>query len=139
MKHSLEPPQKKNVIQTISSHLLEQRKEVSSAYLFGSFISADLFSDIDLGVMAHRKMKMPLLFEMELEKELEDIVEYKVDVRVLNNAPISFCQGVIHNGEIIVDRDPNLRADFEGKVLKQYFDFSHFRRRYLSEVIHAPI
>ena len=30
-------------------------------------------------------------------------------------------------------------AKVEGKVLKQYFDFSHFRRRYLSEVIHAPI
>ena len=30
-------------------------------------------------------------------------------------------------------------ADFESYVLKKYFDFARFRRRYLSEVINAPI
>lgn len=138
MKYSIKPSQKRNIIRAISSHLLQRREDISAAYLFGSFISNDLFSDIDLGILVHRDLLKSISFEMELEMELEGVVKPKVDVRLLNSAPISFCQNVIRNGQVILDREPNLRSEFEGKVLKQYFDFSRFRRRYLSEVINAP-
>jgi hypothetical protein len=38
-----------------------------------------------------------------------------------------------------LDKDPNLRADFEGQILKQYFDVAYFQRQYLQEVANAPV
>jgi len=139
MKYSIKKSEKLRIFKKISSYLLPQRKDITVAYLFGSFISEDHFSDIDLGILIGSKLISALDLEIELEIELEKVVRYQVDVRVLNNAPISFCQNVIRSGGLILDRNPNLRSDFEGNVLKQYFDFSRFRRRYLSEVINAPI
>jgi len=139
VKHCLKPSQKEVIIKAITSYLVLERKEIAVAYLFGSFITADSFSDIDLGLLAQTEIPRPLTFELKLEKEIEKFIKYQVDIRVLNGAPISFCQNVIRCGRVILDRDPNLRADFEGKALKQYFDFSPFRRQYLTEVINAPV
>ena len=119
--------------------MIGQREGISIAYLFGSFITGETFSDIDLGVLSERELERPLNFEIDLENELEKIIKYPVDIRILNGAPISFCQDVIRHGRVILDKDPVLRSDFEGKVLKQYFDFSRFRRRYVAEVINAPV
>ncbi|MBW2201576.1 MAG: nucleotidyltransferase domain-containing protein [Deltaproteobacteria bacterium] len=139
MKHLLTNNAKAKVVQNISAYLLNQYKKISSAYIFGSFITSDAFSDIDLGVLTNVELEKPLNFELELENRLERIIKYPVDARILNGAPVSFCQNVFRKGEVIVDRDPNQRADFEGRILKQYFDFSYFRREYLKEVLNAPI
>jgi len=80
-----------------------------------------------------------LSFELETEGKLQSIIKCPVDVRILKQAPISFSQNVIRTGRIIIDKDPNLRADFETRILKQYFDFSPFQRRYLREVTNAPV
>ena len=128
-----------HVVDRISSYLRDNHDEIVAVYLFGSFNAAEQFSDIDLAVLADSPLDNPLFFEVNLETDLEKIVKYPVDVRVLNKAPLSFCREVIRSGTVIVDQKPNLRADFQGKILKQYFDFSPFRRRYLSEVVNAPI
>lgn len=139
MKHYLSPPKKESVIETISSCLYSRYEEITVAYLFGSFITEESFSDIDVGIITKVKPDRPLNFELDLENKLEMITKYQMDVRIINQAPLSFCQNVIRHGRVIVEKDPNLRADFEGKILKQYFDFSRFRRRYLDEVINAPV
>lgn len=139
MKHYLKPSQKERIIETISSYLRSQYEEIVVAYLFGSFITAESFTDIDVGIVTKVALDMPLNFELDLENKLERIAKYQTDVRIINQAPLAFCQNVIRYGKVIVDRDPNRRADFEGKILKQYFDFFPFRRRYLDEVVDAPI
>ena len=138
MKHSLEPIQKKNIMKDIVS-ALTKHDEIVLAYVFGSFVQSDKFSDIDLGILIKEKLDTPMDMELNLEIALEDIVHYPVDVRILNHAPISFCQNVIRHGRVVLERDANLRADFTGNILKQYFDFAPFRRRYLKEVANAPI
>jgi len=138
-KHSLNDFQRGQVANRISSYLTERYGEIVAAYLFGSFKTADRFSDIDLAILIDSLPDDLLFFEIDLETELEKVVKYPVDVRVLNQAPLSFCREVIRSGTVIVDREPNLRADFQGKILKLYFDFSPFRRRYLNEVVNAPI
>ncbi len=138
MKHSLEQTQKENIIKDIISALTKY-DEIVLAYVFGSFVQSDNFSDIDLGILIKEMQATSLNIELKLEVALEDIVHYPVDVRILNHAPLSFCQNVIRHGRVVLEKDANLRADFTGNILKQYFDFAPFRRRYLKEVTNAPI
>ena len=138
MKHSLSHIQKENILERIAS-VLKDHKEIIFAYVFGSFNDSNAFSDIDIAVLTAKNMHTCLNYELDLEIELEDIVNYPTDVRVINNAPLSFCHNVIRHGRVILDRDSNVRADFMGRILKEYFDFAPFRQRYLDEVANAPI
>ena len=138
-KHTLNPDQKEKLVNTISAYLENNFKEIAAAYLYGSFVSNMPFSDIDLGILVKDDVETTLNFELDLENNLEKIVKYSVDARVLNRAPLSFCQNVIRNRKVILDKDPNLRANFEGQILKLYFDVAYFQRRYLQEVANAPL
>lgn len=139
MKRALKPADKKQLRSKVTDRLAQLCPDLVAAYVFGSFVTADAFSDLDLGLLLSEKPSHPLLMELDLESELEKTVACPVDVRVLNGAPISFIQSVIRTGEVIVDVDPNRRADFEGLILKKYFDFAPFRARYLAEVTNAPL
>ncbi|MCF8063572.1 MAG: nucleotidyltransferase domain-containing protein [Deltaproteobacteria bacterium] len=139
MKRSLKDPDKKRLISAIADRLETLRPDLVAAYVFGSFVTGEGFADIDLGILLKEKPAQPLKLELDLESELEKTAPCPVDVRVLNGARISFSQSVIRAGEVIVDPDPDQRADFEGWVLKKYFDFAPFRARYLSEVANAPL
>jgi predicted nucleotidyltransferase len=138
-KYTISKSRRDRIAASISSYLIENMKSIATAYLFGSFVAVDSFSDIDLGVIIETDPVNLMLFEFELENRLEKICGHPVDVRVLNRAPLSFCQNVISHGKVILDRDPNHRADFEGNIRKQYFDFSRFRKLYLREAVNAPI
>jgi predicted nucleotidyltransferase len=139
MKHSLPTNiQKEDILERIAS-VLKSHQEIILAYVFGSFNDSNAFSDIDIAVLTAENMHTCLNYELDLEIELEDIVNYPTDVRVINNAPLSFCHNVIRHGRVILDRDSNVRADFMGRILKEYFDFAPFRQRYLEEVANAPI
>lgn len=139
MKKKIDSVQKEMVIKNIRGILKKVEPEVISAYIFGSFVQEDKFSDIDLALLFKTQIDKPLDFEIALEIILEDSIGYRFDVRVLNDAPLSFCQVVFRNGKLIVDSKPNFRADFTGNILKQYFDFSYFRQRYLREVLNAEV
>ena len=139
MSNTLHRAEKEKVIQIISSHFFQQYDDIISVYIFGSFISERQFSDIDIGIITATDLIKPLDFELKLENRLEKLIKYPVDVRILNRAPISFSQNVFRTGRVIIDKNPNMRADFEGRILKQYFDFSPFRQKYLQEVTNAPV
>jgi predicted nucleotidyltransferase len=138
IKHFKTKQEKEEIVHAISS-FLQQQDEIYVAYLFGSFITRESFADIDLGVLLRQEPEDLLGYEIELESKLEKLDRCRLDVRVLNRAPISFAQNVIRYGRVIIDREPNIRSDFEGYILKKYFDFARFRRTYLAEVINAPL
>jgi len=139
MKYTLTKSEKEKIIKEISSHLFQVHAEILFVYIFGSFISMRSFSDIDVGIVTMMDLSKPLAYELELENRLEKTIKYPVDVRILNQAPISFSQNVFRTGRVIIDKNPNIRADFEGRILKQYFDFLPFQQRYLQEVKNAPV
>jgi len=138
-KHSLQTDEKEKLVTEISFYLEKNFKEIVAVYLYGSFVTNLFFSDIDLGILTKNDFERTLNFELDLENKLEKIVKYSMDVRVLNRAPLSFSQNVIRQRKVILDKDPNLRADFEGQILKQYFDVAYFQRQYLQEVANAPV
>ena len=137
-KHSMPQSERARICETIAAHLVRSFPEIAAAYIFGSFVGQEAFGDIDIGVLlAGGELPPPLEYELSMEAALEKEVRLAVDVRVLNSPPLSFQHQVIKSGLLVIDKDPNLRAAFEGKVRKQYFDFSRFRKRYLKEVVHA--
>lgn len=77
--------------------------------------------------------------ELEIEAEVEDAIRIPIDVRIINNAPLSFIYNILKNNIVVVDKDRSLRTDFEGVICKKYFDFQYLRREYLREIINAPV
>jgi predicted nucleotidyltransferase len=137
-KRSATKKEKAAVVETIAS-FLARYQGIYCVYIHGSFLTGGLFADIDLGLLLENLPENLVEYEFETEIAIKSQVNFPVDVRVLNGAPGSFVQNVIRNGKVILDKNPNIRSDFESYSLRKYFDFAPFRRQYLSEVINAPI
>lgn len=115
---------------------LYKRLEVSFAYLHGSFAKNGGFRDIDVAVYLKDVPASPLEYEIALETEImQTLAGYPVDVRVLNNAPLSFRYHVIKEGLPLIVRNDDARSDFQEATLAQYFDFAPFRALYLKEAL----
>ena len=59
----------------------------------------------------------------------------RVDVVVLNSAPIALAGRVVETRRVILDRDPFARHRYESSIIRQFADFRlverrHFARRY---------
>ncbi len=138
-KRRVSSTEKKEIIRTISD-ILRAKEYIIFAYIFGSFTSEDIFEDVDVGIFVSvERLQSPIKIELETENELEDTVRIPVDVRIINNAPLSFVYNILKRNIVIVDKDKLLRADFEGLIYKKYFDFQHLRKEYLREIINAPV
>lgn len=138
-KHTVAAYKKRAVEETIRAFFLNECAEITTAYLFGSFVTGEPFSDVDLAFLTGKSPERSSSFELSLETRIESLIKLPVDVRLIDKAPITFSQNVIRTGKVILDRDPNFRAAFESIVLRQYFDFSFYRKRYLEEVLNAPV
>ena len=119
---------------------LKSMDSVVFAYIFGSFARGEAFSDIDIGIYLTGNLRQSLLeVELEMEDNIQELVGYPVDVRVLNEAPVTFVFHVIKDGLLVKDEDTDFRSDFEGIVFKKTNDFIRFRNEYLAEISNAPI
>jgi uncharacterized protein len=135
---------------------MHTNENIKFAYLFGSFLSSDdekkifsdgIFNDIDIALyfsnsfLQHQKINNfnHIKFETDLEIKLEEIVRFPVDVRIINYSPLSFQYNVIRSGLLFLDKDDNMRADFEGLVYKKYFDYAYLRNEYLRSVKDAAV
>lgn len=126
----------KNVIKKRLIAELKTHAEVSFAYLHGSFLKGNGFRDIDIAVYLKNLPPSPLSYELEMEKELSDVVEnYEVDVRIFNISPLSFRYNVIKEGSVLFAKDDNERSDFQEATLSSYFDFEPYRKLYLKETL----
>lgn len=122
---------------------MEQQRQLLFAYLHGSVLKKSKPGDIDIAVYLYASAfdelsdngEISLSFAIPLEMELEEMLRRRVDVQVLNRAPLSFRYRVISGGILIVDKDSDLRSDFEYLSRVEYFDFKPRRNEYLHEVI----
>jgi len=138
-KHALDKAGRDLILSRTAGYLGSCPPEILAGYLFGSFARSVPFGDLDVAILMAALVATPLAFELKLERDLEKLVRLPVDVRILNHAPQPFQYSVIREGILILDRDPNRRAAFEGNVVKQYLDFSRFRRRSLKEMANAEV
>lgn len=144
MKHKIHKKKlfvanKRDLIEKAAA-VLQPKEYILFAYIFGSFIAETSVNDIDIGLFIHGENPKSLLtLEFELELELENTIGFPVDIRIINNAPVSFIYNVLKSGVVIVDKNISLRADFEGLICKKYFDYKHLRDEYLREIINAAV
>jgi len=114
---------------------LQKHDKIVFAYLHGSFAEKDTFHDIDIAVFLKELPESKLEYELELETKLIQVIGRIVDVRILNNAPLSFRYHVIKKGIPLLIRDDNERVEFQEITLSRYFDFAFFRAMYLKETL----
>lgn len=140
MKKTLSDKEKDTVRGRISA-LLSSREDILCAYIFGSFVEENSFSDIDIGVLLSKPLipAEALRLELALEEAISSSIRIPADVRVFNGAPVSFVYRAIKHAILIFDINPQQRADFESWILARYFDFQPFRNRYLREIGNAPL
>jgi predicted nucleotidyltransferase len=139
IKRKLVPVQRDALSEALAGLVRQLVPDAAAVYVFGSFARGEDFADIDVGILMGGAVAGPLELELKLEVSLEKDLNYPVDVRFLDGAPLSFQFAVVRDGRAIVDSEPNRRAAFEGLVRKKYFDFAIFRKRYLKEAAHAGV
>jgi predicted nucleotidyltransferase len=113
------------------------------AYLHGSILSSASPRDVDIAVYLFpekfeeltQRGELNLSFVIPLEMALEKETLHHVDIQVLNQAPLGFRYRIVTGGVVVVDKDSNLRCDFEHLSRVEYFDFRPKHKEYVQEVM----
>ena len=135
--YQLEEHKRNEIIKDITS-LLSAEDQILFAYLHGSFQEGLPFRDVDLAIFKiDSPPKQQLDYELRLEGIIEEKIKLPIDLKVLNNVPISFCYMVIKKGRKLFIRNDSKRVEFEVGTLKRYFDLLPSRQHYLKESINS--
>lgn len=134
--YKLTGTEKETMKEEISS-LLKKREEIIFSYIHGSFLEGD-FRNIDMAIYL-KDEKNTMQYELKIEREIEDVTGFPVDVRILNRAPLSFRFNVIKNGFLLFSRDEKTRCDFESLIIVEYHDFDFMRNIYRREALGIDI
>jgi predicted nucleotidyltransferase len=105
--------------------ILSDLPEISLIYLFGSQVTRYLgpMSDYDLGVLIDRAADAGQI-RARLAHELALAVQPgRVEVVLLNHAPIELAYAVIAQGKVLYQRDLATRVEYEAQVLSRYGDY----------------
>lgn len=113
--------------------ILIKRPDILFAYLFGSRIKgyANKRSDWDIAIYFNKLIDQNSHWPaFELEAEISRTIGETAQVIVLND-PLSPVFGfeIIKDGVLLVDNAPNLRIDFENRILRHYHDWQYFLNR----------
>ncbi len=110
--------------------------DVVFAYLHGSFIGAREFRDVDVAVYLNDRTANSVdtvEYEISLSLKLEKTIGLPMDVKVLNQAPLSFRYHATA-GRLLLTRDESVREDFLRRTWTEYFDFAHLARIYQEDL-----
>ncbi len=108
--------------------VLVAKDEIVFAYLFGSVAKEtnNRLSDVDVAVYIDKK-NMPASgsfgYKSELLAEIENMIHQKIDLVILNEAPLFLAYNVIKQGKLILCHDESERVDFHFRVMRDYLDF----------------
>lgn len=106
--------------------ILQPRSDVLFAYIFGSFVKGTFTqeSDIDIAVYLRDGVD-PAEFVFSLMPEIVHSTGCdKIDLIVLNRAPLSLKYMVQKEGRLVFERDEDKRIDFETQTRLFFWDFS---------------
>lgn len=128
--------EKKSIKKKLASKL-KKRPEILFGYIHGSFLDGAWFRDIDLAVYLledENYSEDTYHYEHKLSRELENFISLPVDIKILNNAPLSFCYQV-SKGEVLTSRNEDIRTDFLERTWLLYLDLKPIREEYYQELL----
>lgn len=103
---------------------LEKESAVAFAYLHGSMLDSDTVHDVDVGLyLRESDAERGAAVASALSARLTAVAGLPVDVRVLNEAPLSFVYHVLR-GRLLVCRDENLLTSKLEDIAKRYLDLA---------------
>ena len=109
----------------------KNKKEVIFAYCFGSVVKGtdNKMSDLDVAIYLDES-KIPQSgsfgYQGELILEIEQALQRKVDLVILNKAPLYLAHQIISEGILVFSRCNRKRADFHFRTVRDYLDFKPF-------------
>jgi predicted nucleotidyltransferase len=115
---------------------LESRPEIVFAYLHGSFESGGPYRDVDVAVWVDpaREPDRGARYALDLALALEHGLEARVDVQVLNEAPLAFRYHALA-GRVLFTRDEEFLDELRARTWDEYFDFAPLARQYLRDAL----
>lgn len=115
---------------------------VVAVYLFGSQArgTATSRSDTDVAIL-YAQPPAPSLegIPLDTEADLERVLGVPVQVVVLNQAPVNLVHRVLHDGKLLLDRDPSARIRFEVRARNEFFDLQPILARYRATAGFRPV
>ena len=114
---------------------IQVQKDVKIAYLFGSSTKNNVrkLSDIDIGVLLDESLTEVKISELRLKliSDLTSILRTnKVDLVVMNNAPLLLNYEIIKSNYPIFIRNESERIDFECRIMSKYLDRRYYDKRH---------
>jgi len=115
---------------------LEGRSEILFAYLFGSFVESPAFQDVDVAIYVTDQgtVKDGMMYSIQLSVALERKIGCPVDVILLNASPDHLVHQ-ISKGQVIVNKDDDVRTDFITAAWSRYFDIQPKRLQALRDIV----
>ena len=121
------PEQHENISQRLRKELA-QEPGVRFAYLYGSVLESDRVHDVDVGLfLDDAVLPQQATFANSLSATLSAAVGLPIDVRVLNDAPLSFLYHVLR-GQLLLCRDEAFLTDMIEDVARRYLDIAPLLR-----------
>lgn len=120
--------------------ILSNQERVKLAYLFGSVAEGKegKLSDVDLAVLLDESLNKKEIFNLQLKliSELTNILKTdKVDLVIMNDAPLSLNYEIIKANHPLLARDEGKKVDFEHEILSRYLDRRYYEKRWASEFL----
>ena len=126
------------LIKKLSSLFSNEKQEpsIELAYLFGSRTggSEGPISDYDIAVL-FSKTPLPEMTYKITHKLAKLLKAERVDLVVLNRAPIELRYAVIATGIVIYEVSTFVRVEFEASTLSRYGDYLPILRRQRNEIL----
>ena len=127
-------------VQTVKdelSSILPGFKGVSLVYLFGSRVEGRLgpISDYDLAVLVDRAVDGRRI-QSRLGHEFARALQTdRVDVVLLNRAPVELAYAIIAQGQVLYERDIATRVEYEANVMSRYGDLLPLLRAQRDDIL----
>jgi uncharacterized protein len=101
-------------IHHLISKVMEKDQRVVFAYLYGSTIHEEQYRDIDIGIyMSGGEDPQELSSDLKIALSAETAIPPdQFDVQIINNADNLLYLEQVLNGQLLVDKDTDLRGDF---------------------------
>ncbi|MFQ6062787.1 MAG: nucleotidyltransferase domain-containing protein [Methanosarcinales archaeon] len=125
-RYTLNYGEKRRLLKKLKKHL-KKIENLEFAYVHGSFVELEEFRDIDVAIWV-KDPENAFYYAVRVSMNLEIELKMKIDVHVLNEAPITFRYNVYKRGILLFSKNDRLRLEEEIKISMMYFDLEQLKR-----------